>query len=340
LAEELVQTPLFAENEADFAVLVVPPEHREELVDLALAHGCDILSEKPIADSMEASIRIHRRVRESGRKMAVTMSHRFDQDKQTLERLVSSGDYGAPSYVVGRLTYNARAGYPWLSKRLQDVADSLIFDMAVHHFDVIRALGGANARMVYARAWVPPWSRWAGGGTALTLIELENGVPAFYEISMSNASTLIPWDAEYWRVECELATLELDRRELRLLRNDEPDAIPKSPCRSARHAAGVGELVARRDVRRLDRRRARGADEPRRQHLLRRADVRRDRKRKERPGHRRAELPRTPARGSGRPCLTGRASLSCSTRAQTPGGVTVRATRPRGGLRLRSARAA
>jgi predicted dehydrogenase len=228
LAEELVQTPLFAENEADFAVLVVPPEHREELVDLALAHGCDILSEKPIADSMEASIRIHRRVRESGRKMAVTMSHRFDQDKQTLERLVSSGDYGAPSYVVGRLTYNARAGYPWPSKRLQDVADALIFDMAVHHFDVIRALGGANARMVYARAWVPPWSRWAGGGTALTLIELENGVPAFYEISMSNASTLIPWDAEYWRVECELATLELDRRELRLLRNDEPDAIPKA----------------------------------------------------------------------------------------------------------------
>ena len=46
----------------------------------------DILCEKPIADTMAASLRIARKVRAAGRKMAVTMSHRFDQDKTTLRR--------------------------------------------------------------------------------------------------------------------------------------------------------------------------------------------------------------------------------------------------------------
>jgi predicted dehydrogenase len=74
----------FAENEADFVVIVVPPAEHERIVELAVAHGCHILSEKPIADTMEAAARIYHNVRRSGQKIAITMSHRFDQDKQTL----------------------------------------------------------------------------------------------------------------------------------------------------------------------------------------------------------------------------------------------------------------
>lgn len=58
---------------------VIPPALHESIVDLALARGMHILSEKPIADTMEASVRIADKVKAAGRKMAVTMSH-FDQD--------------------------------------------------------------------------------------------------------------------------------------------------------------------------------------------------------------------------------------------------------------------
>jgi predicted dehydrogenase len=37
---------------ADFAIAVVPPAHHEAVVDVALAHGLHILSEKPVADTM------------------------------------------------------------------------------------------------------------------------------------------------------------------------------------------------------------------------------------------------------------------------------------------------
>src|SRR5207245_490258 len=72
------------ENPADFCTIVVPPAYHERVVDAALAHDLHILSEKPIADTLEASVRIAEKVKRAGKKMGVTMSHRFDQDKTTL----------------------------------------------------------------------------------------------------------------------------------------------------------------------------------------------------------------------------------------------------------------
>ena len=78
----------FEENRADFCIIVVQPGYHEKIVDLAIEYGLDILSEKPIADTLESAIRIAEKVRRAGRKMAVTMSHRFDQDKTTLRHAV------------------------------------------------------------------------------------------------------------------------------------------------------------------------------------------------------------------------------------------------------------
>jgi predicted dehydrogenase len=209
----------FAENPADFAVIVVPPEHHERMVDLAIAHGCHILSEKPIADTMAASTRIALKVRRAGLKMAITMSHRFDQDKQTLERLVRSGEYGGLSHVVGRLVLNNRHRGDWGVFRHQ-IADPLLLEAAVHQFDCIRALSGSNARRVFATSWNPPWGEYGGDSTALAVVEMENGVRASFEGSVTSAASINPWDQEYWRAELDGGTLELDRRRLRLLRSD------------------------------------------------------------------------------------------------------------------------
>jgi predicted dehydrogenase len=212
----------FAERAADFAIVVVPPAHHEAIIDLALAAGCDILSEKPVADTMTASARIYHKVTRAGRKMAITMSHRFDQDKQTLERLVRSGAYGPVSYIVGRLALNNRHFGDWGEFRHR-IADPLLIEAAVHQFGIIRGLAGANARSVYASAWNPDWGEYGGDSTALAVIEMANGVRASYEGSKTNASTMSPWNEEYWRVECRDGTLELDRRRLRLLRGGPTD---------------------------------------------------------------------------------------------------------------------
>jgi predicted dehydrogenase len=103
----------FDENRADFCAIVVPPVSHEMVVDLALAHEMHILSEKPIADTLLASMRIADKVKRAGKKMGVTMSHRFDQDKTTLRQELCSGRHGALDYLVCRFTCDCRQFGTW-----------------------------------------------------------------------------------------------------------------------------------------------------------------------------------------------------------------------------------
>ena len=182
----------FDENEADFVIVVVPPTQHELVVDQALAHGMDILSEKPITDSMESTVKVYKKVKRAGRKMAVTMSHRYDQDEQSLEREIKSGKYGALDYLVGRNTWNCRKYPAWGAFRYE-IPDPLLIEGVVHHFDIIRALSGSNAKSVFACSWNPAWSEFKGDAMGLFFLEMENGVKASYEGAKANATTLNGW---------------------------------------------------------------------------------------------------------------------------------------------------
>ena len=229
----------------DFVVIVVPPADHEEMVDLAVGAGCHILSEKPIADTMDACCRIARAVEKAGLKMAVTMSHRFDQDKQSLEAAVKSGAYGRLHYVVHRFTYNCRTFGSWGRFR-HEIPDPLLVEGTVHHFDILRAIAGSDAATVYTLAWNPPWGEYAGDSTALIVIEMRNGVRCFYEGAKANASTLNGWGGDYVRAECENGTLELDNRRLRVLRSGPGDPLQAEDLPLLEQAAWMNPWLAER----------------------------------------------------------------------------------------------
>ena len=201
------------ENPADFCTIVVPPAHHEEIVDAALAHGLHILSEKPIADTLAGSCRIADKVRRAGKKMAVTMSHRFDQDKTTLRQELRSGRYGEVDYLVLRFTCDCRQYGSWGAFR-HDIPDTLLIEGGVHHLDILADLAGARCETIYAQTWTPPWGEFAGDAQALVTMRFENGARAVYEGAKTNAVGLNGWGQEYIRAECEGATLILDRRHL------------------------------------------------------------------------------------------------------------------------------
>ena len=75
----------FAAHKADFCTVVVPPElPRGDHRPRDRARPRHPLREADRRHDGRAALRIARKVRAAGRKMAVTMSHRFDQDKTTL----------------------------------------------------------------------------------------------------------------------------------------------------------------------------------------------------------------------------------------------------------------
>jgi len=211
----------FDESGANACAIVVPPAFHEQMVDLALAHGMHILSEKPIADTMEASLRIARKVRLAGVKMGVTMTHRFCQDKTTLREVVLSGRYGPLDYAVLRLTTDCRQ-FGSIGRFRHEMQYPLLIEGAVHHLDLLEAMAGAPCETIYAETWNPAWGEFAGGSQAHVLMRFANGSRAMYEAAFSNAVGLSPWCDEYVRAECEAGTLVLDHQRLEVLQYDPP----------------------------------------------------------------------------------------------------------------------
>jgi predicted dehydrogenase len=201
------------ENRADFCTVVVPPAFHEQVVDAALAHDLHILSEKPIADTLEASVRIANKVKRAGKKMGVTMSHRFDQDKTTLREELRSGRHGALDYLICRFTCDCRRFASW-GKFRHEIPDALMVEGAVHHLDILADLAGAKCDTLYAQTWNPKWGEYAGDSQGLVQMQMENGTRAFYEGAKTNAVGLNGWSQEYFRAECEQATLVLGHRHL------------------------------------------------------------------------------------------------------------------------------
>jgi len=212
----------FDENKADFCTIVVPPAFHESVVDLALAHDLNILSEKPIADTLAASIRIANKSKSAGKKMGVTMSHRFDQDKTTLRRELRSGQHGDLDYMMCRFTCDARLFGTW-GKFRHEIADTLLIEGAVHHLDILADLSGALCDTIYAQTWNPRWGEYGGDSQALVTMHFANGTRAVYEGAKTNAVGLNGWTREYIRAECEKSTLVMGQRRLEAFHYN-PDA--------------------------------------------------------------------------------------------------------------------
>ncbi|MFN8443127.1 MAG: Gfo/Idh/MocA family oxidoreductase [Caldilineaceae bacterium] len=202
----------FDQNPADFAIIVTPPAYHEAVVDTALAHNMHILSEKPIADTLEAAVRIAEKVKRAGKKMGVTMSHRFDQDKTTLRQELHSGRNGAIDYIVCRFTCNMRNFGDWGAHFRHTMIDPLMIEGSVHHLDIVADYAGAKCDTLYAQTWNPKWGAYGGDSQGLVTMHFENGVHATYEGAKTNSVGLNGWSKEYVRIECENATLIMDNR--------------------------------------------------------------------------------------------------------------------------------
>jgi predicted dehydrogenase len=226
----------FEADPADCCAIVTPPAYHEEYVDLALAHGMHIISEKPIADTLEGAIRITDKVKRAGKKMGVTMSHRFDQDKTTLRRELRSAAHGQLDYLIGRYTCDCRKYGSWGEFRHQ-IADVEMIEAAVHHLDILADLADSLCDTIYAQTWNPRWGEFAGDSNALVMMTFANGVRAMFEAGNTNAVGINGWTEEYFRAECEQATLILDHRRLerfdydatkswRLVKEGEGETVP------------------------------------------------------------------------------------------------------------------
>jgi len=185
----------------DFVVDLTAPAAHCEVTCTALAAGCHVIGEKPMAASMDEARRMVRAAEDADRLYMVSQSRRWDPRHEVLRRMVAGGTIGALTTLNCDFYLGAHFG------GFRDEMESpLILDMAIHHFDLARYLAGADAEAVYAHEFNPKGSWYAGDAAASCVFEMTGGVVFTYRGSWCAEGCGTSWNGT-WRLIGDRGTL-------------------------------------------------------------------------------------------------------------------------------------
>jgi len=191
--------------DAQAVLTVTPPAVHLEHARLAFARGLHLMSEKPIADTMEHASEMVRLARQAGRQLVISQDFRFKATAVTLRRLICEEAVGALGHGHIDFYLPADFGNSFRAK----MPHVLLMDMAVHHLDMIRAITGRNVVRVFAQTFRPSWS-WYETRPALKMImDLEGGIPFSYSGDWSARGRNTGWNGN-WRLQCAEGSLHLE----------------------------------------------------------------------------------------------------------------------------------
>jgi predicted dehydrogenase len=177
----------------------VPPAHPGVTLT-ALAHGCHVLGEKPIAETLDDARRMVAAAAEAGKTYAVIQNRRYDPNIRRLRRFLDSGALGPLTTVTSGFYVGAHFG--GFRERMPHV---LLLDMAIHTFDAARLLSGsegstgADPVSVYCKEWNPAGSWYDRDAAAVAVFELTGGIVYTYHGSWCAEGLNTTWEAD-WRI--------------------------------------------------------------------------------------------------------------------------------------------
>lgn len=170
------------------------PAARATVVETALRHGCHVLSEKPMANSMAEARHLVEVARESGRVFAVMQNRRYMGSIRSMRAFLAARALGKLTTLNSDFYIGAHfAGYRGKMKH------TLLLDMAIHTFDQARFLTGADARTVYCHEWNPDGSWFSFDASAVAIFEMSNGLVYTYRGSWCGEGLQTTWECD-WRM--------------------------------------------------------------------------------------------------------------------------------------------
>jgi len=207
LHETWVSTDLKAtleEIQPDVVFDCTVPEAHAEVTLQALRHGCHVLGEKPMADTLEHARRMVAAAQEAGKICAITQNYRYNEGIRRLKRFLESGEIGPITTVHSDFFIGAHFG--GFRDRMEHV---LLLDMAIHTFDAARMITGANPLSVYCKEWNPSGSWYDHGASVVAIFDLTDGIVYTYRGSWCAEGLNTPWASE-WRIIGENGSVKWD----------------------------------------------------------------------------------------------------------------------------------
>ncbi|EAR52880.1 putative exported oxidoreductase protein [Oceanicola granulosus HTCC2516] len=173
---------------------IVVPQARRSVVQTAFAHGCDVLSEKPMANSLEEARELLALARETGRTHAIVQNRRHLAGIRRMKALIESGELGE----ITALHADFFLG-PHFGGFREEMDHVLLLDMAIHTFDAARFLLPAEPTAVYCQETNPNGSWFSHGASANALFDCTDGATFSYRGSWCAEGAPTSWESS-WRV--------------------------------------------------------------------------------------------------------------------------------------------
>lgn len=186
---------------------VVTPGARFAVVQAGLRHGCHVLSEKPMATSMQEARALLRLAEEAGRLHAIVQNRRYVSGVRRIRRLIESGAIGTLTGLHADFFIGAHFG-----GFRDEMHSPLLLDMAIHTFDAARYMSGKEPLAVYCFENNPAGSWYAHGAAANAVFELSDGVTFTYRGSWAAEGAPTSWESA-WRIIGSKGTLLWDGAE-------------------------------------------------------------------------------------------------------------------------------
>ena len=173
--------------------LVVPPARRG-VVETAFAHGCDVLSEKPMANSLAEARALLDLAQRHGRLHAIVQNRRHLPGIRQVRALIDRGDLGEITGLHADFFLGPRFG-----GFREEMAHVLLLDMAIHTFDAARYLLPSEPVAVYCQETNPRGSWFARDAAANALFDCAGGEVFTYRGSWCAEGAPTSWESG-WRI--------------------------------------------------------------------------------------------------------------------------------------------
>src|SRR3984893_2020475 len=171
----------------------IPAAHAE--VDTkGLMNGLHVLVEKPLAMNLIDAHHLIDLAAKNHLVHAVIQNRRFHPAVRKIRRLLDQGFIGEITTV--NIDFFVPAHFGGFREKMDHV---LLIDMAIHPFDAVRCLTGANAESVYFEEWNPKGSWWQHGASAHAIFRMNGGIRFTFRGSWCSEGLRTSWDSA-WRI--------------------------------------------------------------------------------------------------------------------------------------------
>lgn len=172
---------------ADLAIQNTPPKLRLGHARKLLPAGFNMLTAKPLAETLDDAREMIQLASQHGRVLAVNQQLRYGPIPRLLGRLLREGALGAVDHID--FTFHQRRSW---TDRLTEVPSPLFVESSVHHFDFLRSICGCEANRIFSDAWTPSWTHARGETTGSVILRMANGSRINYRASRAARTDLDP----------------------------------------------------------------------------------------------------------------------------------------------------